>query len=221
VAGQVKKRRYDASGRRAAAERTRAQVLHAARELFLTRGYARTSVADIARTAAVSVDTLYAAVGRKPQLLLAVHDMELAGGDAPVDAEQRDYVREIRAEPTAIGKISIYAAALAQILPRTVPLLISLRTAGETDPECGELYRTITERRARNMRLFAADLRGTGELRADLDDDAVADLVWSMNGPDYFEALRSRGRTPEQYAELVRTVWIRTLLDDPPRAAPG
>ncbi len=221
MAGQVKKRRYDASGRRAAAERTRAQVLHAARELFLTRGYARTSVADIARTAAVSVDTLYAAVGRKPQLLLAVHDMELAGGDAPVDAEQRDYVREIRAEPTAIGKISIYAAALAQILPRTVPLLISLRTAGETDPECGELYRTITERRARNMRLFAADLRGTGELRADLDDDAVADLVWSMNGPDYFEALRSRGRTPEQYAELVRTVWIRTLLDDPPRAAPG
>jgi hypothetical protein len=48
----------------------------------------------------VSVDTLYEAVGRKPQLLLAVHDMELAGREAPVEAEQRDYVRQIRAAPS-------------------------------------------------------------------------------------------------------------------------
>ena len=85
----VKKRKYDASRRRAAAEQTKAAVLRAARELFTTRGYAATPVADIARAAGVSVDTLYETVGRKPQLLLAVHDMELAGGDAPAETEQR------------------------------------------------------------------------------------------------------------------------------------
>ena len=36
-----------------------------------------------------------------------------------------------------------------------------------------------------NMRLFAADLRATGELRADLTDDEVADVVWSMNAAEY------------------------------------
>ena len=75
----VNKRKYDASRRRAAAELTRVAVLRAARELFTSRGYAGTSVAEIARVAGVSVDTLYETVGRKPQLLLAVHDMELAG----------------------------------------------------------------------------------------------------------------------------------------------
>lgn len=211
----VKKRRYDASGRRAAAEQTRIRVLRAARELFTARGYSGTSVADIARAAGVSVDTLYASVGRKPQLLLAVHDMELAGGDAPVDAEQRDYVKSIREATTASDKIATYTDALAKLLPRTVPLLDSLRVAGQTDPACREVYRAVSERRAANMRLFAADLRSTGEVREDLDDDDVADLVWSMNGPDYYLLMRSRGRTPEQYAAVVRDVWTRTLLRNP------
>lgn len=211
----VKKRRYDASGRRAAAEQTRTRVLRAARELFTARGYAGTSVADIARAAGVSVDTLYASVGRKPQLLLAVHDVELAGGDAPVDAEQRDYVKAIREATTASDKIATYTDALAKLLPRTVPLLDSLRVAGQSDPACREVYRAVSERRAANMRLFAADLRSTGEVREDLDDDDVADLVWSMNGPDYYLLMRSRGRTPEQYAAVVREVWTRTLLRNP------
>ncbi len=191
-------------------------MLHAARKLFTSRGYAATSVADIAGAAGVSVDTIYAAVGRKPQLLLAVHDMELAGADAPVEAEERDYVRRIRAARTAAEKLRIYTAALADLLPRTVPLLQSLRAAGETDPDCREVYRVISERRAKNMRVLAADLRTTGELRGDLDDDTVADLIWSMNAPDYYLLMRSRGRTPEQYAAMVRDVWTRTLLENPP-----
>lgn len=213
----VKKRRYDASRRRAAAEQTRAAVLRAARDLFTTRGYAATPVAEIARAAGVSVDTLYETVGRKPQLLLAVHDMELAGADAPVEAEQRDYVKQVRAAPNAAAKITIYTEALARLLPRTVPLLDSLRAAGATDPACAEVYQAVRERRAAHMRLFAADLRTTGELRDDLDDQAIADLVWSMNSPEYYLLITSRGRTPEQYAAIVRDVWTRTLLRNPQR----
>jgi AcrR family transcriptional regulator len=205
VIEHVKKRKYDAPRRRESAKRTRAAVLRAARDLFTARGYAATSVAEIARAAGVSVDTLYATVGRKPQLLLAVHDMELAGDDEPVQAEQRDYVKEVRAAATATDKIWIYTEALARLLPRTVPLLESLRAAGETDPACREVYQAINERRAANMRLFAADLRQTGQLRDDLDDATVADLVWSMNAPDYYLLLRSRGWTPQQYAAMVRT----------------
>jgi hypothetical protein len=61
------------------------------------------------------------------------------------------------------------------------------------------------------MRLFAADLRATGELRADLDDDRGADLVWSMNSPEYVDLLAGRGYSPEAYAVLL-DVWSRTLL---------
>jgi AcrR family transcriptional regulator len=212
MAEQVNKRKYDASRRRQAAARTRTAILKAARELFTTRGYAGTSVADIAQVAGVSVDTLYATVGRKPQLLLAVHDMVLAGAEAPLEAEQREYVQRIRAAKTAEEKIMLYARALARVLPQTVPLLNSLRAAGETDSSCREVYEAVVERRARNMRLFAADLRATGQLRSDLDDAEIGDLVWSMNAPEYYTLIRSRRRTPEQYAELLFKVWTRTLL---------
>ena len=59
-------------------------MLAAARELFVEGGSAATSVGDIARTAEVSVDTVYAAVGRKPQILLTVVDMVLASSARPL-----------------------------------------------------------------------------------------------------------------------------------------
>jgi AcrR family transcriptional regulator len=210
VAAPVK-RPYDASRRRAAAERTRLGILAAARDLFSEAGYAGTSVQDVARRAEVSVDTVYASVGRKPQLLLAVHDMVLAEGVAPVPADERTYVRAVRAAVTLEDKITTYAAAMARVLPQTVPILKALREAGVTDPECAAQHEALIERRAANMRLLAADLRSTGELRADLTDDDVADLVWTLNSPEWFGLVASRGRTPEQYGALLADVLVRTL----------
>jgi len=205
-------RGYDGSRRRAAAERTRLAVLAAARELFAEGGYAGTSVHAVADRAGVSVDTVYASVGRKPQLLLAVHDMALAEGPAPVPAEQRDYVRAVREAPSAEAMLRTYAAAMARVLPRTVPIMTALREAGATEPACAAQHEAISQRRAANMRLFVTDLRATGELRADLSDADAADLVWSLNSPEWFGLVTSRGRTPEEYAELLADVLVRTLL---------
>jgi len=206
------KRSYDGSGRRAAAERRRLAILAAAQELFAEGGYAATSVQAVADRAGVALDTVYATVGRKPQLLLAVHDMALAEGPAPVPAEQRDYVRAVREATSAEAKIRTYAAALARILPRTIPVMRALREAGATEPECAAQYDAISERRAANMRLLVADLRSTGELRPELSDDDAADLVWSLNSPEWFGLVTGRGRTPEQYAALLADVLLRTLL---------
>ena len=212
----VKKRRYDSTRRRQAAEQTHARILSAARELFTAQGYPATSVTQIAARAQVSVDTLYTAVGRKPQLLLAVHDMELAGGRSPVAAEDRDYVQRIRAAHTGAEMLTIYADALAELLPRTVPLLQALRDAGRDEPECRRVFEAVRERRAANMLKLAAELRSTGDVRDDLDDRTVADLIWSTNDPDFYLLHQSRGRSPHQYANLVRDLWIRTLLRPQP-----
>ena len=212
VTTPVKARRYDSPVRARRAERTRRAVLRAAHDLFTTRGYAATSVADVARRAKVSVDTVYAAVGTKPELLIAVHDMVLGSADQPVPAEQREYVRRVREAPTAQEKVDVYADALARVLPRTVPLVLALREAGRTEAGCRSAAEALDERRAGNMLLFAADLRATGQVRADLTDDEVAHLVWSMNSPDWFAVFTSRGRTPEDYARTVADVWRRTLL---------
>ena len=156
---QVKTRSYHSPQRREQALATRSAVLVAARALLGDKGYAGTSVADIAHMAGVSVDTVYASVGRKPELVLAVIDMVLGGADGPVPAEQRDYVRAVRAEASALGKIKVYAAAVAMLVPQTAPLQEALRAAGESDVDCAATWRRLVSRRAANMVLFAADLR--------------------------------------------------------------
>jgi AcrR family transcriptional regulator len=212
VPDQVKTRRYRSPQRRERAAATRLSVLAAARDLLQDRGYAGTTVADVARLAGVSVDTVYASVGRKPELVLAVIDMVLGGADQPVPADQRDYVQAIRSEPTARGKIEVYAGALARLIPRTAPLQEALRKAGDTDAACAATWRRLVSRRAANMLLFAAELRSTGDLRGDLSDQEVADIVWSTNAAEYWLLLDQRGWTPARYEALLVDVWSRTLL---------
>ncbi len=65
------------------------------------------------------------------------------------------------------------------------------------------------------MLRFAADLRQTGELRDDLSDQQVADLVWSTNGPEWFSLLVARGYYTEEYAVCLTDLWSRTLLVAP------
>ncbi len=214
MAADVKRRTYRSPTRAAAAEATRAAVLTAARELFLDRGYVRTTVADVARRAEVNVDTIYAAVGRKPELMRTVVEAAISGVGYAVPAEEREYVRAVQAAETGRRKLEIYAAAITEMAPRTAPVFEELRNAGLSDPTCAALYREITERRAVNMRRFAADLRSTGDVRADLDDDIVADIVWSLNATEYYLLLvRDRGWTPERFGRHLADAWCRLLLD--------
>src|SRR5215469_11240289 len=95
------KRRYDAPRRRRAAARTRAAILDAARELFTERGYTATPMTAIADRAGVALDTVYASVGRKPELARLLIETAISGTDHAVPAEQRDYVKAVQAATVA------------------------------------------------------------------------------------------------------------------------
>ena len=56
------------------AQQTRGDILRAARHLFAERGYAATSINDIAGEASVAVQTIYARLGSKRGMLLALID---------------------------------------------------------------------------------------------------------------------------------------------------
>ena len=211
----VKTRTYSSTLRRERAAATRERVLAAARELFLEHGWTRTTARGIAARAGVSLDTVYAAAGRKPQIMLELVEQAISGQDHAVPAEARDYVQSVRRAAGARAKIETYAAALAVVLPRLAPLVQVLREAAPADPDCARLWQGIADRRAANMLLFAQDLRATGELRPDLPDADVADLVWSTNAPEYYQLLAERGWTPERYRRLVVDVWTRVLLARP------
>ena len=129
------KRRYNATGRRQAAARTRAAILEAARELFTESGYLATPMAAIAERAGVALDTVYASVGRKPELARLLIESAISGTDEAVTAEQRDYVRAIQAAEDAESKIAIYAEAIAAIAPRMARVLGIIQQAAHAAPE--------------------------------------------------------------------------------------
>ena len=206
-------RPYHAPQRAERAAATRRAVVEAAHELFTTQGFTATTVGQIAERAGVAVDTLYAVVGRKPVLLREVVETAISGEGGPVPAEQRGYVQAVRAAPTAGEKIDLYAAAMVRIAARAAPVLLALRDAAARDAGCAALLAEITERRAANMLLLAADLRATGELRPDLSDREVADIVWSMNSAEYRALLvTERGWSTERYAAWLSDAWVRLLL---------
>lgn len=209
-------RRYNAARRRAAAQRTRRAILDAALRLFTERGYAGTTMADIAATAGVALDTVYAVVGRKPTLFRLLVETAISGTDEPVAAEERDYVAAIRAEPDARRKLEVYARAVRAIQGRLAPLLHVLRAAAPGEPELAAVWHEIAERRARNMRLFVADVASTGALRDDLSLDEAADVVWATNSAELYVLLvHERGWDPDQYMRWLADAWRRLLLCDP------
>ena len=208
-------RSYSSPLRAEQAAATRRQVLDAAGQLFTTRGYAATTVGQVAERAGVSVDTLYATVGRKPMLLRAVVESAISGTDHPIPAAERDYVKRVREADDARTKLRIYADALAEISPRTAPAFTALRDAARTDPDCAALDIEISQRRAANMLLMAADLRATGELRDGLTDAFIADVVWATAGWEHYVPLVSgRGWTPAQFGDYLAELWVRLFVGE-------
>lgn len=210
----AKRRAYDSSSRRAAAQETRRSIIEAARRLFLERGYAGTTMQAIAEATGVALDTVYATVGKKPTLFRLLVETAISGRDEAVPALERDYVRAIQAEPDAGEKLRIYAAALRKFQPRVAPLVQVLQAAAHLEPELDALWQEISRRRAANMRLFATNLADTGRLRTDLSVSMAADIIWSMNSPEFFVLLTGqRGWSPEEFEHWLADAWIRLLLE--------
>jgi AcrR family transcriptional regulator len=207
------KRGYASEQRRAQSEATRQRILVAARALVVERGYRGTTIAELARRADVHVDTIYELVGRKPLILRALVERAISGTDRPLDPFERDYVQQITAEPDAGRKLDLYAAAMRGIHARLAPLFLALRDASATDPEAAQVWSQVSERRAANMRLLAADLLATGQLRDGLSIDEVADTIWATNSPDLHRLLvEDRGWSPEHYQEWLADSWRRLFL---------
>ena len=210
----VKRRSYDGSRRRARSVETKQRILDAARDLILENGYRATRIAAIAARAGVNVDTVYELVGRKPVVLRELIEQAISGTEGAVTAEERDYVKAMRAEPDPARKLALYAHAVCDIQARMAPLFLALRDASSTEPEAHQVWQEISERRATNMRKLSRDLRDSGGLRPGLSVDQAADVIWAMNSSEMYVLFTvERGWSPRRYETWLAQAWCRLLLD--------
>ena len=81
-------RPYDATRRRDRADRAREEIIDTGSRLFLTRGFAGTTVTAIAGASGVSEETIYKSFGGKAGLVRAIWARALEG-EGSVPAERR------------------------------------------------------------------------------------------------------------------------------------
>src|SRR5438093_8395626 len=91
-------RRYSSTVRDEQAARTRSRILDAAGELFLERGYGRTTVQDLAERAGVARDTVHAIFGGKARVLTALIDTRLVPDGAVANIADTPGAQAIKAE---------------------------------------------------------------------------------------------------------------------------
>ena len=206
----VKGRRYDASGRRAAAQRRRSTVLDCAWSRFAAEGYAATTVSAIARDAGVSSETVYKAFGGKPGLVRALWERAL-GGAGPVPAEQRsDAVSSTADDPMEV--FAAWARLTTEVAPRATPVQLLVREAAASDPAVALLYEELEAARLRRMAHNANAIRR--HLRPGLSVRAARDVLFALTGSGLFEVLVLRqGWSLEAYEEFVRRSLAAQLLD--------
>lgn len=211
----VKPRKYDSSRRREQARETRRAILDAARDLFLDRGYAETTVPAIAAAAGVSVETIYKAFANKVGLIKAVFDVAIVGDDEPIPMLERDLVRRIRAEPDPRRKLWIYGEHLAAAGPRASALQLLVRGAAVSDREAARMWDRMLIERLTGMTHFARELHEEGNLRTDVSFEEARDVLWTYNSVELYDLLViQRGWTNERYGRFIADALIAALLPE-------
>ena len=206
----MSRRSYDASGRQAAAAETQARVVATATRLMLERGYAATTVADVAAGAEVSPALVYAAFGNKVGLLKRVLDAAIAGDDDPVAVGERPQAAAVARATSARTRCRLTGELVADIARRTITLLPVVRDAAGVDPEIASLVEQSELGRREGMRDFVSILEGADQLRAGLTPDRAADLAWTLTDPAaYHRLVLQRGWSHEDFAD-----WLGTALYD-------
>jgi len=200
-------RRYDSPTRRAQAEETRRSIAHAARELFLERGWAGTKVRDVAERAGVSEPSVYAVYRNKAGLAMGLLDS--------LD-DAADPMRMLRELDEATGdpprQLTILTAFDRRLFESGADAITVIREAGRTKPELAKVVVQGRLRGDRNRRrIFSSWPEGT--LQEGLDVDAARDIYAALSNVDVYLVLtRERGWAPERVEEWWAAAMIRLIL---------
>lgn len=211
--GVKAKRQYTSTLRQQQASQTRARILDTAQRLFTQRGYGATTIEAIASEAGVATDTVYATFRTKAGLLHRLLDVRVGGDDAPVALLDRAGPQKVRAEPSQRRQIASFAADVAQIQERAVPVDDIMRSAAAVDPEIAALRARMHGLRYENMRTFVSWLAARGPLRPGVSEEEASAIVWTLAGPEVNRLLRTeRGWSRERYVAWLTDTLTHTLL---------
>ncbi|HEU5388004.1 MAG TPA: helix-turn-helix domain-containing protein [Streptosporangiaceae bacterium] len=196
------------SGRRALqAQQTHRDILAAARSLFAAKGYAGTTLKDVAREAVVSVQTIYDSVGGKADLLRSLNDHITS------EAGIAEISRAVGQEADPAVLIRIPARITRQLVERCGDILRAVQAGSLAEPELAPVlaegqrrHRDGTAGVARRLCELGALRAGVSEADASTTIAALADFRLAIVLLDEF------GLDSDRLEDWIATTTARAVL---------
>ncbi len=187
-----------------------------ARELFITQGYASTTMGEIASAAGVAVQTVYYTFRTKGALLCEVMDVTAAGTETAPPVGRRAWMHEAMTDPSPQRALAVAIEHGTGIFERAAPLWPAMNAAAANDPSIGAYWARVTADRRAGQRALVVRLAELGGLRPGLDVERATDLVVVLVGHDTYTGLvRQAGWSVPAYKAWLFATLTQQLLAAP------
>jgi AcrR family transcriptional regulator len=207
------KRKYTSERRAASAAATRARIRATAAKLFVERGYAATTLRDVAAEAGVGERTLYDAFPGKAALFQHTLGVAIVGDEEPVRVADREEMRDAEHDPVPAAALAKAVAYTAALLERAGDLIMVSVEAAGADPDMRAAADAGSKETHRVHLRLTRELHRRGALREGLDAATAADLMYALASPHMHQLLRRHRRwSAARYRDWLTETLQRELL---------
>lgn len=206
---KIKKRSYKSLVRNTQAVQTRSRILAAAKKLFETEGFEYATIEKIARTADVSMPTIYSLFQSKRGVLRALMDEAFP-------REQFDtLVEQSIKEKSPKVRLSLSAKIARQMYDAERVQMDIFRGAALLAPEFKELEKEREMRRYKRQEVTIKAMAKEKSLAKRLSVTKARDILWAFTGRDMYRMfVIEQGWSSEEYETWLTRLLIHTLIGD-------
>lgn len=198
-------------GRRDRADRTRARIVDAAYQLFLSQGFEATTMQEVAKAAGVAVQTVYLGFRTKSQLLAEVESIAVLGGEPSERWRDQPWAAELREERDPSRLLEIFVRVNADIIARLVAFVRAVGASALPNDAAA-----VDNRERGRDDFFGAvvdRLHALGALKPDLSVGRALDVVRVVVTVEGFVDLTTRrGWTQDEWCAWMTDLVKQQLL---------
>jgi AcrR family transcriptional regulator len=186
---------------------TRADILHTARRLFAERGYAATSVNDIAEEASVAIQTIYTRLGSKRGIVMAL--LEVIDEEAGV----REAAAAIATASTPADVLRTQNRLTRDLQERCGDIVGALIAAAATEPDVAQAVAEGLRRHRNGANITINRIAELDGLRPDLPvDHAIALLSAATTHDAWYELVHAHKLSWDEAEQTLNDALAKAIL---------
>jgi len=205
-------RRYRSDLRVEQAASTRERIVDAAISSFAELGYAKTTMAQIARRAGVSVETVHKN-GPKAALLDAAVLVASVGLETHDDILQSAYAEQLVSPTDPRESLRNSVRLVLDFNAGSVGVWRAYSAAADTDPAINARWRILNLSIRDNLARVLDHWAARGWLRSDSSRDDLLATLWTITSVEGYDRLTAQlGWSDDHYLEWLETTGERLLF---------